>query len=164
MSTRSSIVYSPEFHFYHDLQDEEAGDVHLNLRGKGHITIPAAIWETIRHHAAVDLSFAPLTDEDLLAKVTTEVDERIQDYAESSENMKSFYAFAGSAVFGSAEDSRESQIAEGMATYKALRERQFQIVQRMGTYTAASTYNDRHTPQEDLDESAITSLAPLVSL
>jgi hypothetical protein len=163
MSTRSSMVYSPEFHFYHDLQDEEEGDVHLDLRGKGRITIPAAIWATIRQYGAVDVSLAPLTDDDLLAKVTAEVDERIQDYTEASDGMKPFYAFVGSAAFGSAAEEREAQIAEGMKTYKALRERQFQIVQKMGTHTSAFTHNERYTPQEDLDEGEIKALASLVS-
>lgn len=44
------------------------------------IYIPIHIWETVRHLGGARLDLVDLLDEDLLAKVQKDVDERIAEY------------------------------------------------------------------------------------
>ena len=44
------------------------------------IPIPIHVWETIRHLGGADLDLADQSDEELLVRVQTEVDERIAEY------------------------------------------------------------------------------------
>src|SRR5579872_1898583 len=72
MSTKSTIAYGDNFHFYHEVFDEEF--VYLTLEGveftayRNQVTvaIPLAVWEVIRKRAGVEeFSLADKTDEEL---------------------------------------------------------------------------------------------------
>jgi hypothetical protein len=86
MSTRATIAHGKNFHFYHEVFD----DNHVYLEQEGMefeagyqrvmVSIPIHIWETIRHLGAARLDLVNHTDEDLLAMVEAKVDERIAEY------------------------------------------------------------------------------------
>lgn len=81
MSTKSTLTYGENFHFYLDHEDAHTG-VWLEICQPhdttaagyaGFITqttvrIPLAIWEHIRQHTAADYTLADHTDPELLAK------------------------------------------------------------------------------------------------
>jgi len=147
MSTRSSIAYAEDFHFFHDLVDDEEGAVYLQLRGSGldfsaspdsiTIRIPPAVWETIRGKAAVSLDFATKTDEEIQALVETHVDERLAEVAaETNERAREWQKIAGSLVYGHADDPREEQVRQGVEHYKAKRAQQQAVIERMALHKA----------------------------
>jgi|SRR5581483_1003167 len=133
MSTKSTIAHGPNFHFYHEVLDEDY--VYLELEGvqfeagynRVMVPIPVHIWEVIRHYPSVDLSFAEKTDEDLQRYVEQEVEERIKRYQEAHENAKGLVRMFGSLAYGSADEPQERQIAEGLAHFTKVREHQRQI-------------------------------------
>ncbi len=135
MSTKCSLSYGESFHLYNECLDDE--NVYLRLTKPAFqvdcdnltVTIPVHIWETIRHHGAPDLSLCDLSDDDILAKVTKEVDERIKEYqnAEGNKSKQAILNFCGGLVFGGAEDPKETQIELGVDYYKVERSRQQEI-------------------------------------
>jgi hypothetical protein len=133
MSTKSTIAHGPNFHLYHEVLDEDY--VYLELEGvqfeagynRVMVPIPVHIWEVIRHYPGVDLSFAEKTDDDLHRYVEQEVDERIKRYQEANENAKGLVRMFGSLAYGSADEPREQQVAEGLAHFTELRDHQRQI-------------------------------------
>src|SRR5262245_3036207 len=103
MSTKSTVVYGPNFHLYREALDDHY--IYLELEGvqfeasynRVMVPIPVHIWEVIRRYAGVDLSFADKTDEEVRTYVEHEVDERIADYnQEENPKAKSLLAFLGS--------------------------------------------------------------------
>lgn len=82
MSTKQSIAWADEFHFYRDMFDEE--HVYLDLHpasfeaheGRICVAIPAAIWQTIRGYR-FDLSAAGASDAELESKSARLIDEQI---------------------------------------------------------------------------------------
>jgi len=86
MSTKATIAHGDNFHFYHEVLDDD--HVYLRMQttqyeaGYGSVTvqIPIHIWETIRHLGGARLDLVDKTDADLLATVQTDVDSRIVDY------------------------------------------------------------------------------------
>jgi len=142
MSTRESIVWGANMHFYRDLADEHEYDVHLRLDGVDYeasknsidITIPAYIWEAIRKCAGVPTDLMNMTDEQLLTKVGSEVDERIANYAKATnEKSKAFEAFFGSGIFGGADETKEIQMKNGFEFYAKQRALQTDIWEKMQT-------------------------------
>lgn len=141
MSTKSSIVYGDNFHFYTDLADENNNGVWLRLEGNDieyqvfknsvSVRIPLYIWESIRSHSLVDFSVAEKTDEDLQKECEESVDERIKEYNEADDRMKSFFALAGCMFYGDIESPREEQIANAMKNKKARRDNIQKIIQKM---------------------------------
>jgi hypothetical protein len=136
MSTKATIAYGDNFHFYHEVLDED--HVYLELEtthfeagyGRVMIPIPIHIWETIRHLGGARLDLVNHTDEDLLAKVEAEVDERIADYRNAlreNPDRAGWFSFVGSLVYGGADDPREQQIARGMEYYRNERQRQREV-------------------------------------
>ena len=134
MSTKSMVAYGPNFHLYREALNEHY--IYLELEGvqfeasynRVMVPIPVHIWEVIRHHAGVDLSFADKTDEEIQAYVEHEVDERIARYnQEENPKAKGLIALLGSIPYGSADIPREEQITRGMSYFLALREEQQQI-------------------------------------
>lgn len=133
MSTKSTIAHGANFHFYTDAFDLE--NVYLQLDGARFeasnehctIAIPIAIWEVLRQNSAVDLSFADITDRELLAIVEKTVQERIDKFALANESEKPVVKLAQFFVYGSAEDLKDTQISSGMDHYRKLRERQLKI-------------------------------------
>jgi len=146
MSTKSTIVYGPNFHFYHELMDDD--HVYLQLEttqfeaGYGRVTVPIPIhiWETIRHLGGARLDLADKTDQDLLRIVESEVDQRIHQYQEDLRqhpDRPSFMRIAGALAYGMADDSRESQIEQGMEYHRRERKHQQEI------QTAIASLRDR---------------------
>lgn len=142
MSTKSSLAYADEVHFYHELMDPTDG-FYLELRGAdvsfsahpGCVTvrIPPHVWHAIRE-VPVTLDLAEKTDEELLALVESKVDERILEYekAEGNGRLRAFLNFAGSGVYGPANMPREKQIEHGLEDYTKEREKQREILRRAG--------------------------------
>ena len=135
MSTKCSLSYGENFHLYNECLDDD--NVYLRLTKPAFqvdcdnltVTIPIHIWETIRHHGTPDLSLCDLSDDDILAKVTKEVDERIKEHqnAEGNKNEQAILNILGCLVFGGAEEPRITQIESGISYYKAERSRQQEI-------------------------------------
>lgn len=133
MSTKATIAYGDNFHFYHEVLDED--HVYLELEtthfeagyGRVMLPIPIHIWETIRHLGGVRLDLVDHTDADLLAMVTAEVDTRMAQYQEALRNhpdRAGLMSLAGSLAYGTAEDPRAAQIARGMEYYRHARQGQ----------------------------------------
>ena len=134
MSTKASIAYSNNFHLYHECFDEE--NVYLELEGvefnasPNHVTvtIPVAIWETIRQHSVVDLSYADKSDEEIKIMVEEQVERRIKKYLAASDEKKlKFISLSGSMCYGTADLPRDEQIEKGIEYYFELRERQLTV-------------------------------------
>jgi hypothetical protein len=136
MSTKATIAHGDNFHFYHEVLDDD--HVYLELEttqfeagyGRVMVPIPIHIWETIRHLGAARLDLINHTDEDLLATVEADVDDRIAKYEEvkrNNPNGATWVSLAGSLVFGGADHPREEQIASGMDYYRRERQHQREI-------------------------------------
>jgi len=136
MSSKATIVYGDDFHFY--CQPGDRNHVYLQMRGTHYeagynrvvIPIPVHIWEVIRRRGGPDLSPAGLTDEQLLDHVAEQMDERIAGYqkaiAEDASHL-GILAFTGSIPYGEADTPREEQIAKGLDFYRDLRRDQQEI-------------------------------------
>ena len=134
MSTKASIAYGNNFHLYHECFDEE--NVYLELEGiefnaspnRVTVTIPVAIWETIRQHRVVDLSYADKSDEEIKIMVEEQVECKIKKYlAASEEKQQNFVSLSGSMCYGMVDLPRDEQIKKGMEYYFELRERQLTV-------------------------------------
>lgn len=80
MSTKYSLVWGDNVHFYQDLMDEE-NNFYLELRNEFSSTtlkIPPHIWEAIRVHG-ISFKLADLSDEDIKSKAEDIVKERFDD-------------------------------------------------------------------------------------
>ncbi len=90
MSTKSTIAYGNNFHFYHEVCDDN--HVYLELEGmefeagygRVMVSIPIHIWEVIRHLGEARLDLVNHTDEDLLKMVEEDVDGRIAEFEEAA--------------------------------------------------------------------------------
>lgn len=143
MSTKSTIVYGKDFHFYTDFNDDDKG-VWLELRGDDieysvcknsvSIRIPMDIWESIRKKSLIDFAFADKTDEVLQKEVEEEVDKRIKEYNEADDRMKSFVALCGCMLYGDIESPREEQIKNALENKIKRREYIKQIIIKMNDY------------------------------
>jgi hypothetical protein len=137
MSTKSSLAYGPYFHLYSEMGDEE--NIYLELEGvefevsdrRMVVAIPAAVWEVIRQHTAVDLSFADKSDDDIQQLVESAVHERTMLYAQASEPEKKYLKLSGVIIYGAADSSQGAQIARGWEYYTRLRRRQTKIKQNI---------------------------------
>jgi len=91
MSTKSTIAYGKNFHFYHEVLDDNF--VYLEMEGvefeagynRVMVPIPIHIWEVIRRYPGIDLAWATKSDSEITQYVENEVDERIQDYSKTDE-------------------------------------------------------------------------------
>jgi hypothetical protein len=133
MSTKSTIAHGDNFHFYHEAWDDD--HVYLELEGaefeashgRVMVSIPIHIWETIRPLGGARLEVVNHTDEDLLALVEADVDERIARHEEllrENPDRAGFASLSGLFVYGGADDPREEQIKSGMEHYRRERGRQ----------------------------------------
>jgi hypothetical protein len=62
MTTKITIAFGPDFHFYHEVADDD--HVYLEVDGQV-VRIPLPVWAVIRRSTAVDLALADLSDEQL---------------------------------------------------------------------------------------------------
>ena len=140
MSTKSTLASSDNFHFYHEAFDDD--HVYLRLdtthfeagHGSVMVRIPIHIWETIRHLAGVEFDLVDKEDEDLLAMVESNVDQRVAKYQESlrrSAIRTEFVSLFGFASYGGADTPRESQICRGMEYFQRERQRQREMRARI---------------------------------
>ncbi|MBO0862272.1 MAG: hypothetical protein J2P21_28005 [Chloracidobacterium sp.] len=136
MSTKATIAHGNNFHFYHEVLDDN--HVYLELEGmefeagynRVMVSIPIHIWETIRGLGAARLDLVNHTDEDLLAMIEADVDERIGEYQEAlhtNPDLSNWLKFLGCLTYGGADEPREEQIKRGMDYYRGERQRQREV-------------------------------------
>lgn len=133
MSTKCSLAHGPGFHLYQEVFDGD--NIYLEVEGthfeatynRVMLPIPVHVWEVVRRYPGASYQYADKTDAELRDEVERSVDRRLQRYQEVSERAAPVHRFAGSLVFGSVDASREEQIAQGMAYFSQIRERQQQI-------------------------------------
>lgn len=136
MSTKSTVAYGPNFHFYQEALDDNF--IYLRLEGvqfeasynEVTVPIPVHIWEVIRQYPGTDLSWADKTDEEVAQYVVQQVDERLEQYQQAeTERQRDFISLCGSLNFGMADTPRQEQIDRGMSYYLRTRDHQKQIQQ-----------------------------------
>lgn len=136
MSTKCTIAYGENFHFYNEVLDKD--HVYLQLQtthyeaGYGRVTveIPIHIWETIRHLGGARLDLADKTDEDLRKIVEAAVDKRIANYQkflQENSNHSNLFRIIGVMGYGAADTPREEQIDRGMKYHQTERQRQQEV-------------------------------------
>lgn len=140
MSTKSTIAWNEDFHFYREIFDDE----HVYLRldtthfeagyGRVMIPIPMHIWETIRHLGGARLDLVNRSDDELLTLVQKEVDERIAEYqqvARERPERAGLFAIIGSLAYGTADEPRDEQIRRGMEHFRHERQHQQELQARI---------------------------------
>ena len=149
MSTKSSLAYGDTvvastrnesdernlgFHLYQECFDED--NVYLELEGVEYeatlervmVTIPIAIWETIRKYTILDLSYADKSDEEIQAMAEEAVNERVKKYNNcDDERQRNLIAVIGAIPYGLASAPRDEQIEHGKQYFRDKRERQLAI-------------------------------------
>jgi hypothetical protein len=133
MSTKNSLAYGPGFHLYQELFDDN--NIYLEMEGTRFeaaynrimVPIPVHIWEVIRRVASVSFDYADKSDAEIRDEVNRDVNARLKQYAEASENGKRLDALSGPLLFGPIDASREEQVAKGIAHFTQIREHQRQI-------------------------------------
>jgi hypothetical protein len=93
------------------------------------VAIPLPVWEAIRRHTPVDLSFADKRDEDIRHLVESETEERTRVFAEADEGKRKVLRLFGASIYGQPDEPREIQIANGVSYYTLLRVRQSKLKQ-----------------------------------
>ena len=140
MSTKSTIAYGENFHFYREALDRD--HVYLELdtthfeAGYSHVMvpIPVHIWETIRHLGAAELDLVNQSDEQLLARVQKAVEERAAEYQKvvrERPDHANFFAIIGSLTYGTADAPTDAQVRQGMDNFRRERQRQQQVQARI---------------------------------
>lgn len=127
MSTKSTLVYGDDFHFYRELFDDK--HVYLEMNGthfeagynRVMVPIPVHIWEVIRTQRGIDMSLVDKTDAEIEALAGKQVDEHIAYYAEHKDNATI------RALYQDAERPREEQVAETLQRLHSERRQQQEI-------------------------------------
>ncbi|NOU23772.1 MAG: hypothetical protein HOO93_18650 [Methyloglobulus sp.] len=136
MSTKSTLVYGPGFHLYHECFEPD--NVFLELE-KAHfecypdsvtVAIPVVVWEVIRQSAGADFSWAAKSDNEIQSFVEQEVHGRITAFQDEDSRSKRFL-FVDNSVFGLASEPRENQIENGVAYYFGERDRQRKLFEQI---------------------------------
>jgi hypothetical protein len=147
MSTKCTIAHGENFHFYHEVLDDD--HVYLELRtthfeadyGRVLISLPIHIWETIRHLGGAQLDLVEKEDEDLLAMVKAEVEERITRHdaiARQHPDRAAFAKILGSLPYGLADTPRAEQIQKGIEYFRRERQRQREVRDRIAALRTAN--------------------------
>lgn len=135
MSTKSTLVYGPGFHLYHECFEQD--NVYLELE-KTHfecypdmvtVAIPVVVWEVIRQSAGADFPWAAKSDDEIRSFVEKEVHGRLTTLKD--EDSGSIKFMFGNSVFGSVSEPRENQIEKGLAYYFGERERQRKLFEQI---------------------------------
>lgn len=149
MSTKSTIAYhnpdteaEDDFHFYHECFEMD-GRVYLEIEGRDlvyeackhsvTVCIPAAVWETIRTLAPVDMSWAALSDAEVETRVAEILDADLAKYGDEYK-QGGIMGLAGSGVFGDRTAPREQQFQRGVEYYKNIRDEQTEIKRKVDLY------------------------------
>jgi hypothetical protein len=143
MSTKSTIYYGDDFHFYNEVADdynvylqidkESLNEFHID-ENKLQICIPSAIWKIISEHKIEELVWAGKTDNHIKDYVIKEVDLRINDFKNSS-NKKGLSDFLyGSFTYGYPDELRDIQIKNGINYFSLKREQENKILDKYLEY------------------------------
>lgn len=136
MSTKSTIAHGENFHFYREALDDD--HVYLELETthfeagyrRVMVPIPIHIWESIRHLGGAQMDLADKQDEELLAMVEREVDQRIAEYQQAmreTPNCAGFIRISGCLAYGMTDSPRADQIHSGMDYFQHKRQRQREV-------------------------------------
>lgn len=136
MSTKCTIAHGENFHFYHEALDDD--HVYLELETthfeagyrRVMLPIPIHIWETIRHLGGAQMDLADKQDNELLAMVEKEVDQRIAEYQQAvreKPDRAALISFFGCLPYGRADLPRVDQIHRGMEYFRHKRQRQREV-------------------------------------
>jgi len=136
MSTKSTIAHGENFHFYHEVLDDDY--VYLELEttqfevrfGRVMLPIPIHIWESIRHLGGAQMDLADKQDNELLAMVESEVDQRIAEYQQAigqEPDRAGLLSFIGCLPYGGADSPRTDQVHRGMEYFQHKRQRQREV-------------------------------------
>lgn len=163
MSTKDTLVSHDDFQVYRDYFDD--GFVWMALRriefeatsSEVRVKIPVAQWEVLRRAPGGDFDMLDVTDDQIVAQVQTAVDERLRDHDVGRTTGARVAALFGALVFGPIEDSREAQIAKGVAHYMGLRAQQHRTAKQIAelwqqTNFTLSTAQFIHPQQLEEDE------------
>src|SRR6185312_13038109 len=133
-------AYAENFHLYREVFDSdhvyfEIDTTHFEAGyGRVMIPIPLHVWETIRHLGGAELDLVDRSDEELLARVQKEVEERMAEYqrvARERPDRADFFAILGSLVYGSADEPQDQQIRRGMEYFRREKKRQKELHARI---------------------------------
>ena len=140
MSTKCTIVHGNNFHFYHEVLDDDHVYLELDTThfeagyGRVMVPIPIHIWETIRHLGGAQLDLVDQQDDELVAMVHSEVDQRIAEYqqvARDDSGHATFASFIGCLPYGTADTPRVDQIRNGVQYFQRERQRQREVRARI---------------------------------
>jgi hypothetical protein len=141
MSTKCTIAHGENFHFYHEVLDEDHVYLELDTThfeagyGRVMLPIPIHIWETIRHLGGARLDLADKQDYELLAMVESTVDQRIAEYQQATQgrpDRAELVSFIGCLSYGRADLPRVDQIHKGMEHFRHERQRQREVIALIG--------------------------------
>lgn len=94
------------------------------------LPIPIHIWESIRHLGGAQMDLADKQDNELLAMVESEVDQRIAEYQQATRqepDRAGLLSFIGCLPYGGADSPRADQIHRGMEYFQHKRQRQREV-------------------------------------
>ena len=140
MSTKCTIAHGEKFHFYHEVLDDDHVYLELDTThfeagySRVMVPIPIHIWETIRHLGGARLDLVDKQDDELVAMVHSEVDQRIADYrhvALDHPNRTAFASFIGCLPYGKADTPRADQISKGLEYFRREQQRQREVRARI---------------------------------
>jgi hypothetical protein len=138
MSTKSSVAWGDDFHFYTEMHDGD--NVYLRVdkaefyatKHGVTVTIPRAIWEVIRERAATDLKAAFWTDEQLNLYAKGEEEKQRRRVDQHKRECEPCRSGDGCRVrFFYREPESEEEIA---ARWRNERTRQREIADRVAAY------------------------------
>ncbi len=138
MSTKSTIKWGEDFHFYNECFDDD--NVYLELNScyfesspdSVMVSIPKAIWATIRNTAEIRLDYVHFTDIQIKELVTREVDDRIKKYEKNQDSQ--ILKLFGSFIYGEVTAPRSKQINSGIKYYKDVRKKEQDTLARINKY------------------------------
>jgi hypothetical protein len=124
MSTKITIAHGPGFHLFNEAFEYDT-NVYLELENIQFecspdfitIEIPVVIWEVIRQSAGTDFDWAAKSDDEIRLYVEKEVDQRLA-------NFQAGGLILGRALYGEANDPRETQIERALPYYFKKRDKQ----------------------------------------
>jgi hypothetical protein len=140
MSTKCTIAHGDKFHFYHEVLDDDHVYLELDTThfeagySRVMVPIPIHIWETIRHLGGARLDLVDKQDDELVAMVHSEVDQRIADYrqvASDHPDRAAFASFIGCLPYGKADTPRVDQISNGLEYFRREQQRQREVRARI---------------------------------
>jgi hypothetical protein len=140
MSTKCTLAYGENFHFYSEILDDDHVYLELDTThfeagyGRVMLPIPIHIWETIRDLGGARLDLVDEGDGGLLAMVERDVDQRMAQYQQAVSECPGragFIALFGCLPYGTADSPRAEQIRRGVDYFQRERQRQREVKARI---------------------------------